>query len=221
VKELITQNLPASATLGVSAFLLAVTIGVWLGGLAAVRHGTGTDRAAMLGALTLISIPTFATGPILVLIFALSLRWLPVGGLDSPVSLILPTLTLAGPYIAYIARLMRSSMLEVLRQDFVRTGHAKGLREQRVIYKHALKVAILPVISYLGPLAANLVTGSVVVEVIFNIPGIGSFFVNSILGRDHFLLLGVTILYCTLLVVLNLLVDIAYTWVDPRIRFAE
>jgi oligopeptide transport system permease protein len=218
VKELISQTLPVSAVLGLGAFLLATTVGIWLGGLAAVRHHTWVDTGAMLTALTLISVPTFVVGPILVLIFALKLRWLPVGGWDSPSSLILPIITLAGPYIAYIARLMRSSMLEVLRQDFVRTAHAKGLREQRVIYKHALKVAILPVVSYLGPLAANLLTGSVVIEVIYNIPGMGGFFVNSITNRDSFLLLGVVILYCTLLVVLNLFVDLAYSWIDPRIR---
>jgi len=133
-------------------------------------------------------------------------------------SLVLPAITLAGPYVAYVARLMRTSMLEVLNQDFVRTARAKGLSETRVIYQHALKVAVLPVISYLGPLAANLLTGSIVVETIFNIPGAGPFFVNSILGKDVFLLEGVVIVYCLLLVLVNLLVDIAYTWLDRRIR---
>lgn len=221
VKELIAQTLPISATLGLGAFVLATTAGIWLGGLAAVRHHSWVDTGAMLSSLALISIPTFVVGPILVLVFALRLRWLPVGGWDSPLSLILPIITLAGPYIAYIARLMRSSMLEVLRQDFVRTARAKGLAEQRVIYKHALKTAVLPVVSYLGPLAANLLTGSVVVEVIYNIPGLGGFFVNSITNRDSFMLIGVVILYCSLLVVLNLLVDIAYSWIDPRIRLGS
>jgi oligopeptide transport system permease protein len=218
VGELIRQNFPVSALLGLSAFLVASTVGIWLGGLAAVRHHTWVDRTSMLGALTLISIPTFATGPLLVLIFALWLRWLPVGGWNTPSSVLLPTITLAGPYMAFIARLMRSSMLEVLKQDFVRTAYAKGLAERKVIYRHALKVAILPVVTYLAPLAANLLTGSIVVEMVFNLPGIGSFFVSSILNRDHTLLLGVTVLYCSLLILLNLLVDVAYSWIDPRIR---
>jgi oligopeptide transport system permease protein len=175
----------------------------------------------MLGALALISVPSFVIGPLLVLVFALWLRVLPVGGWNTPASLILPAITLAGPYIAYVARLMRSSMLEVIGQDFLRTAFAKGLTEGRAIYRHALKVAILPIISFLGPLAANLLTGSIVVEMIFNIPGMGGFFVNSILNRDVFLLSGVVIVYCTLLVLMNLLVDVAYSALDPRIRLYE
>ncbi len=221
VNELIGDALPVSAVLGGSAFLLATIIGVWLGSLAAVRQHTAIDTASMLAALALISVPTFVAGPLLVLIFALWLGWLPVGGWGSPASLVLPAFTLAGPYIAYIARLMRSSMLEVLHQDFVRTARAKGLRETRVIAKHVLKVAILPVVSFLGPLAANLLTGSIVVETIFNIPGMGGFFVNSILNRDVFLLSGVVIVYCALLVVLNLVVDVGYTLLDRRIKLYE
>jgi oligopeptide transport system permease protein len=218
VNELIAQSLPVSATLGVTAFVLATTLGVWLGSLAALRRETAVDAGAMLGALALISVPTFVTGPVLVLVFALWLGWLPVGGWNSPLSLVLPAITLAGPYIAYIARLMRSSMLEVLGQDFVRTARAKGLPERRAIYKHAMKVAILPVVSFLGPLAAHLLTGSLVVETIFSIPGAGPFFVNSILNSDVFLLEGVVIVYCTLLVLMNLFVDLAYSVLDPRIR---
>jgi oligopeptide transport system permease protein len=221
VNELIADGLPASALLGGSAFLLATTLGVWLGSLAALRQHSLTDTASMLGALALISVPTFITGPVLVLVFSLWLRWLPVGGWDSGRSLFLPTLTLAGPYIAYIARLMRSSMLEVLSQDFIRTARAKGLTDSSIIVKHALKVAILPVVSFLGPLAANLLTGSIVVEAIFNIPGMGGYFVNAILNRDYFLLIGVVIVYCTLLVALNFLVDIAYTLLDRRIKLYE
>ena len=218
VREILAQSIPVSATLGVAAFLLATTGGIWLGSLAAIRQRTWVDASAMLGALFLISIPTFVTGPVLVLIFALHLGWLPVGGWGSLSCIVLPAITLAGPYVAYIARLMRTSMLEVLHQDFIRTAHAKGLTENRVIYKHALKVAILPVVSFLGPLAANLLTGSLVVETIFNIPGTGPFFINSILNSDVFLLEGVVIVYCTLLVALNLGVDIAYTWLDRRIK---
>ncbi|HEV7401791.1 MAG TPA: ABC transporter permease [Chthoniobacteraceae bacterium] len=218
VADLISQNFPVSALLGFVAFCVASIVGVWLGALAAVRHHSFIDRSSMLVALVLISIPAFVTGPLLVLVFALKLRWLPVGGWNTLSSVLLPSVTLAGPYIAYIARLMRASMLEVLKQDFVRTALAKGLAERRVIYQHALKVAILPVVTYLGPLAANLLTGSIVVEAVFNLPGIGSFFVSSILNHDDTLLLGVTIIYCTLLIGLNLLVDIAYSWLDPRIR---
>ncbi|HEX8311239.1 MAG TPA: ABC transporter permease, partial [Chthoniobacteraceae bacterium] len=218
VNELIADSLPVSGILGLTAFLIATTAGIWLGSLAAVRHHTAIDTASMFAALGLISLPTFVTGPILVLMFALWLKWLPVGGWSSWTSLILPAITLAGPYIAYIARLMRSSMLEVLGQDFIRTARAKGLTDSRVVARHALKVALLPVVSFLGPLAANLLTGSIVVETIFNIPGMGGFFVHSILNRDVFLLVGVVIVYCVILVVLNLIVDIAYSVLDPRIR---
>ena len=220
VAELLGDSLPISATLGLAAFFIATTGGVWLGSLAAVRQRSPTDTTAMLGALFLISIPTFVIGPVLILIFAIRLAWLPVGGWSTWWSLILPSITLAGPYIAYIARIMRTSMLEVLGQDFIRTARAKGLSDSPVIYKHALKVAILPVVSYLGPLAANLLTGSLVVETIFNLPGAGPFFINSILNTDIFLLEGVVIVYCTILVLLNLLVDIAYTFLDRRITLA-
>lgn len=221
VNELLAQSLPVSAVLGISAFLLSTTLGIWLGCLAAVRQHTWVDTSAMLGALALISIPTFVTGPVLALIFGIRLGWFPVGGWGSLSAVVLPAITLAGPYTAYIARLMRSSLLEVLGQDFVRTARAKGLTGGRTVYKHALKVALLPVISFLGPLAANLLTGSIVVEMIFNIPGAGSFFVNSIINRDVFLLSGVVIVYCGLLVTLNLVVDLAYSILDPRIRLYE
>lgn len=218
VNALLAQSLPISATLGLCALLLSTLLGVWLGSLAAIRHRSGIDTGAMLSALALISVPTFVTGPLLVLCFALWLRWLPVGGWHSPSSLLLPTITMAGPAIASIARLMRTSLLEVLESPFIRTAWAKGVSESRVLYVHALKIAILPVVSYLGPLAANLLTGSIVVEAIFNLPGTGSFFVNAIVNRDVFLLGGVVLVYSALLVSMNLLVDLAYTWIDPRIR---
>jgi oligopeptide transport system permease protein len=210
-----------SSTLGLAAFLFATTVGVWLGSLAAVRHHTRVDTGAMLAALLLISVPTFVTGPVLVLFLALRTPVFPAGGWGSLSSLVLPAFTLAGPYIAYIARLQRTSLLEVLGQDFVRTARAKGLTEGRVIYRHALKVALLPVVSFLGPLAAHLLTGSIVVETIFNIPGMGGYFINSIFNRDVFLCSGVVIVYCALLVVLNLFVDVAYTWLDRRIKLYE
>ena len=218
VNELLAQTLPVSAALGAAAFCIATVGGVALGGWAATRRGKAGETGAMFAALLAISIPPFVTGPLLILIFALWLGWLPVGGLGSPASLLLPALTLAGPYVAYISRLTRTSMLEVLGQDFIRTARAKGLAEWRVVSQHAAKVALLPVVSFLGPLAANLLTGSIVIETIFNIPGAGGFFVNSIQNRDGFLLEGVVVVYCALLVVLNLLVDIAYPWLDRRIK---
>jgi len=218
VNELLAQALPVSIVLGAAAFLIATTTGVWLGCWAAFRRHTAIDTGAMFAALLAISVPTFVTGPLLVLVFAITLRWLPVGGWGGFSSIILPAITLAGPYVAYIARLMRTSMLEVLGQDFIRTARAKGLGSSQVLYKHALKVAILPVVSFLGPLAANLLTGSIVIEHIFNIPGAGGFFVHSIQNRDGFLLGGVVIVYCALLVVMNLVVDIAYTLLDRRIK---
>ena len=220
VNEILEQTFPVSLTLGSLAFVIATTAGVWLGVFAAVRHNSALDAGAMLAALVAISVPTFVTGPLCVLVFALDLGILPVGGWGTASTMIMPALVLAAPYVAYIARLMRSSMLEVLGQDYIRTARAKGLPERLVVYKHALKVGILPVISFLGPLAANLLTGSVVVESVFNIPGMGGFFVNSVLNRDGFLLGGVVIVYCVLLVLLNLVVDVAYSLLDPRVQLA-
>ena len=217
VNEILAQTLPVTFVLGASAFLIATLGGVWLGAFAAFRHRKWGDAGAMFVALLAISLPSFVTGPLAILIFALTLGWFPVGGWGGFSHLVLPSIVLAAPYVAYIARLMRSSLLETLNQDFVRTAYAKGLTGGAVLYKHALRVAILPVISFLGPLAAHLLTGSIVVETIFNIPGAGGFFVNSIQNRDGFLLGGVVIVYCVLLVVFNLLVDIAYTALDRRI----
>jgi oligopeptide transport system permease protein len=218
VDEILAQTLPVSLCLGALSFLIASTAGVWLGTFAAVRHNTALDAGAMLWALLAISVPTFVTGPLCILVFALDLHLLPVGGWGAPSTLIMPSLVLAAPYVAYIARLMRSSMLEVLGQDFIRTARAKGLPESTVVYKHALKVAVLPVVSFLGPLAANLLTGSLIVESVFNIPGMGGFFVNAIQNRDGFLLGGVVIVYCVLLVGLNLVVDVVYTILDRRVQ---
>ena len=220
VNEIIAQTLPVSLCLGTLAFGVATTSGVWLGAFAATRHNTLFDAGAMFAALLAISVPTFVTGPLCILVFALKLGVLPVGGWGTAAQTVLPALVLAAPYVAYIARLMRSSMLEVLGQDFIRTARAKGLSESAVLYRHALKVAILPVVSFLGPLAANLLTGSVVVETVFNLPGMGGFFVNSILNRDGFLLGGVVIVYCVLLVGLNFLTDVAYKLLDPRVQLA-
>jgi len=220
VNEILAQTLPVTLTLGATALLIAITTGVWLGAFAAARPGTPAEGGALAMTLLAISLPSFVLGPLLILIFAIKLAWLPVGGWGSPLQLILPAVTLAIPHAAVIARLLHDSLRETLAEDFVRTARAKGLSERAVVYRHALRVAILPVISYLGPLAANLLTGSIVVETIFHIPGAGGFFVNSILNRDGFLLGGVVIVYCVLLVIFNLLVDLSYRLLDRRIQEA-
>jgi oligopeptide transport system permease protein len=221
VNEILADSLPVSGLLGGIAFCVATVGGVFLGSLAAANQQTWIDRTAMLSALFAVSLPSFVIGPVLVLVFAIDWPVLPVGGWGTFRSLILPSITLAAPYTAYIARLTRSSMLEVLTQDYIRTARAKGLSNSSVLYKHALRVAILPVVSFLGPLAANLLTGSIVVESIFSIPGTGGFFVNSVLNRDGFLLAGVVIVYCSLLVVFNLVVDLLYGLLDHRISLYD
>jgi len=218
VNEILAQTLPVTLTLGAAAFVLAAFGGIWLGTVAAMHQHTWRDAGAMLVALAAISLPSYIIGPLLILGFGLELGWLPVGGWGGFSHLILPAVTLAAPAMASIARIMRGSMVETLQQDFVRTARAKGLRESVVVFKHALRIAILPVISYLGPLAAHLLTGSIVVETIFNIPGAGGFFVQSILNRDGFLLGGMVIVYCILLVLFNLAVDTTYGFLDRRIR---
>jgi oligopeptide transport system permease protein len=218
VNEILAQTLPVTLTLGATAFLIALVIGVWLGSFAAARPGTVAEGGALALTLLAISLPSFVLGPLLILIFSIKLAWLPVGGWGTPLQLILPAVTLAIPYAAVIARLLHDSLRETLAEDFVRTARSKGLSERTVVFRHALRVAILPVISYLGPLAANLLTGSIVVETIFHIPGAGGFFVNSILNRDGFLLGGVVIVYCVLLVIFNLMVDLSYRLLDRRIR---
>ncbi len=218
VAELLAQKMPNSFILGGLSFVIASCAGVVLGTVAAMRKDTWTDRSAMFGALLSISIPSFISGPFLIAIFALWLGWLPVGGWGTVPQMILPALCLAAPYIAYVARLMRNNLLDVLKSDFMRTARAKGLTESRAVAGHAVKVAILPVITFLGPLAAHLLTGSMIVESVFNISGAGMIFVNSIQNRDVFLLSGAVIVYCVLLVLFNLLVDVIYTLLDKRIR---
>jgi len=218
VNEILEQTLPVTLELGLVAFLFALISGLWLGCFAAARPSTLAEGASLSLMLLSISLPSFVLGPLLVLLFSIWLKWLPVGGWGTPSQLMLPAITLAIPYAAVIARLLHDSLRETLAEDFVRTARAKGLGEQAVIYRHALRVAILPVISYLGPLAANLLTGSIVVETIFHIPGAGGFFVNSILNRDGFLLGGVVIVYCILLMIFNLMVDVSYRLLDRRIR---
>lgn len=218
VNEILAQTLPVTLTLGATALLIAIMSGICLGAFAAARPGTLAEGGALALMLLAISLPSFVLGPLLILIFSIRLAWFPVGGWGTPAQLLLPALTLALPYAAVIARLLHDSLRETLAEDFVRTARAKGLAERVVVYRHALRVAILPVVSYLGPLAANLLTGSIVVETIFHIPGAGGFFVNSILNRDGFLLGGVVIVYCLLLILFNLLVDLSYRLLDRRIQ---
>lgn len=218
VSELLAQKMPNSLALGAAAFLIAGVAGVLLGSVAALRRDTLVDHSAMFGALAAISIPTFVTGPMLLAVFALWLGWLPVGGWGTMRQMVLPAVCLAAPYVAYVARLMRNSLLDVLKSDFLRTARAKGLSDAQALARHAAKVAILPVVTFLGPLAANLLTGSMVVESVFNISGAGSIFVNSIQNKDVFLLGGAVVVYCCLLLLFNLIVDLLYGVLDKRIR---
>ncbi|HCN28693.1 MAG TPA: peptide ABC transporter permease [Verrucomicrobiales bacterium] len=218
VAEILAQKLPVSLQLGALSFLLASTLGVLLGALAALRRDTPVDWLAMLGALLAISIPSFITGPVMIAVFALWLGWLPVAGWGSPAHLVLPAICLAAPYTAYVARLMRNSLLDVLQSDFLRTAKAKGLSDAQALARHAMKPAILPVVTFLGPLAAHLLTGSMIIESVFNISGAGGVFVNAIQNRDAFLLCGAVVIYCSLLVFFNLVVDLLYRVLDKRIQ---
>lgn len=220
VTELIAQALPVSFLLGGLALLVALVAGLALGLLAARFRGGGVDRALMGLALLGISIPNYVVAPLLILAFAVSLQWLPAGGWrgGSGGDLVLPVLALALPQIAYVARLLRSSLDDVLQAPYIRAARAKGLPEHLVLWRHALPPALMPVLSYLGPAAAGLLTGSVVVEQIFNLPGLGRYFVQAALNRDYTLVLGVVLVYGALIIALNFLVDVLYGRLDPRAR---
>ena len=219
VTELIAAGFPVSLRLGGLAMLLAFCVGVAVGTIAALKQNAFTDHAVMAAAMTGVSIPNFVMAPLLVLLFAVTLKWLPAGGLGDWRHLVLPVIALALPQIAYIARLTRGSMIEVLRADFIRTARAQGLPQRAVIVRHALKPALLPVISYLGPATAAIITGSVVIEQIFGVPGLGRFFVQGALNRDYTLVMGVVVFYGVLIIVLNLIVDLVYVRLDPRVRY--
>ena len=221
VAELIGSAFPLSLKLGAMAMALALIIGVAAGTEAALREGTRIDRVVMGFSMTGISIPVFVIAPVLVLLFAVKLQWLPAGwsGASGMGRYVLPVITLALPQVAYIARLTRASMIDVLGRDFIRTARAQGLGTRTVVRVHALKPAMLPVLSYLGPAIAAILTGSVVVEEIFGIPGLGQFFVRGALNRDYTLVLGIVVFYATLIISLNLLVDILYGAIDPRVRY--
>ncbi|MDX1442327.1 MAG: oligopeptide ABC transporter permease OppB [Gammaproteobacteria bacterium] len=221
VNELIADGLPVSMLLGGLAMLLALALGLLAGSIAALHPHKWQDHLVMGFAMTGISIPNFVIAPVLILLFAVSLDWLPAGGWNdaSPAHLVLPVITLALPIVAYVARIIRSSLLETLHSDFIRTARAKGLSAAAVLRRHALKPALMPVVSYLGPAAAGVMTGSVVIEQIFGLPGVGRFFVQGALNRDYTLVLGVVIFYGALVILFNLLVDLVYAWLDPRVRY--
>jgi oligopeptide transport system permease protein len=221
VTELIMTGFPVSLTLGASAILLALLVGVSAGCIAALKQNSAADYGVMAISMTGISIPNFVMAPLLVLVFAVFLGWLPAGGLGdgSVANLVLPVISLALPQIAYLARLTRGSMIEVLRSNFIRTARAQGLPTWQILLRHALKPALLPVVSYLGPATAGVITGSVVIEQIFGVPGLGRFFVAGALNRDYTLVMGVVVFYGVLIILFNFLVDLAYAWLDPKVKY--
>ncbi len=218
VNEIIADKLPVSAELGLLSLGVALVIGITLGTLAAVRRNTWIDYVASSFGMIGISIPTFVVGPLLVLGVAIHLGWLNASGWYTPADRILPALVLGIAYAAPISRLTRGGMLEILHQDFIRTARAKGASEFRVVTRHALRGGLLPVVSYLGPAVAGILTGSFVIETIFQIPGIGREFVNSAFNRDYTLVLGTVILYAVLIMALNLVVDVVQAWMNPKVR---
>nr|WP_299243847.1 oligopeptide ABC transporter permease OppB [uncultured Halomonas sp.] len=223
VTDLIAQGFPVSLELGFWAILLALVIGLPLGIIAALKRNTALDYAVMGTALAGIAVPNFVIAPVLALVFGVTLAWLPVGGWNGGAwqNMVLPVIALSIQQIAYIARMMRASMIEVLGSHFIRTARAKGLSESKVILRHALQPALLPVLSYLGPAIAGIITGSVVIEQIFGIPGIGRYFVQAALNRDYTLVMGTVVFYGALIVLLNLIVDLLYSVLDPQIRYDD
>ncbi|MBM7454402.1 oligopeptide transport system permease protein [Oceanisphaera litoralis] len=221
VNELVAQALPVSAEIGLYAFFGALLFGVTLGVVAALRQNSWIDYLTMSTAMVGVVIPSFVLAPILVLVFAITLKWLPAGGWNggAPQHLILPVVAMMMHYISAIARITRGSMIETLSADFIRTARAKGLPLRHIILRHALRPAMLPVVSYLGPAFVGIITGSVVIETIFGLPGIGQLFVNGALNRDYSMVLGLTILVGGLTITFNALVDILYAVIDPRIRY--
>ena len=223
VNELIGNTLPNSLILGITSLCGALFFGLLVGLISAVKRNSFADYAAMSVAVIGISVPLFVIGPILMFIFAVKLKWLPtsgwITGRQGLKTLVMPALALSLPYFAYIARLSRASILEVLRSDYIRTAYAKGLSYPAVLFKHALKGAMLPVISYLGPAFAGIITGSVVIEKIFLVPGLGTFFVQSSLNRDYTLIMGTVVMYSIILIMMNFFVDILYAVIDPRISY--
>lgn len=222
VTEMIANGLPATVELGLYAILIALVIGITAGLLAAVRRNSAIDYASMTLSMVGICLPSFLMGPLLVLIFAIWLEWLPVAGWGyTPYDKVLPSFTLGFAYAAFIARLTRGGMLEILSQDFIRTARAKGLSEARIVVKHALKGGLLPVVTFLGPAFAGLLSGSFIIETIFQIPGIGRLYVQAAFNRDYTMIMGTTIFFSVLIVVFNLISDIVAAMLNPRISYQE
>ncbi len=219
VRQWIALRLPVSIELGAYGLLVALGLGLTAGLVAALKPNSALDYTPMTLAMVGICVPNFVLGPLLVLIFAMWLGWLPVAGWETPAHRILPAITLGMMFAAYIARLTRGGMLEILAQDFIRTARAKGLSEARVVLRHGLRGGIQPVVSFLGPATAGLLTGSFVVETIFQVPGLGREFIQGAFNRDYTMIMGIVLFYATLILVLNLIVDIALAWLDPRVRY--
>ncbi len=219
VTQLITDAFPVSLKLGAASLLFALLFGVPLGVLAALRQNSPTDYGLMTLAMVGISIPNFVLAPLLILLLAVYNDWLPAGGLGGPSHFVIPVLALGTAMMAYVARLTRGSMIEVLRSDFIRTARAKGLTARRVLFVHALPAGLTPVVSFMGPATAGIITGSVVIETIFGIPGLGRFIVQGATNRDYTLVLGVVLFYGMLIILFNLLVDLVYAWLDPRVSY--
>jgi oligopeptide transport system permease protein len=221
VNDILRRTLPVSATIGILAYLLALVVGIFFGTLAALKPNSKLDYISMALAMLGISLPNFVLGPLLVLAFSLSLYWLPPARWNGFPSwnLVLPVLTLSAIYMAFIARLTRAGMLEVLRSDYIRTARAKGLSEKDVVIRHALRGGLLPVVSFTGPALAVLIAGTVVVERIFALPGLGNYFINANLNRDEPLIIGIVAFVSIAVLIFNLAVDIAYAFIDPRIRY--
>ena len=220
VGELIAQGLPLSLTLGTAAIGLALLLGIPLGVLAASRRNSPTDFGITTASMLGVALPSFVTGPLFALVFGLYWHWLPVAGWEegAPRYLVLPVITLALPVMAYIARITRSSLLEVLRANYVQTARARGLGEARVVWRHALRPALMPVVSYLGPAAAYVLTGSLVVETVFDLPGTGRYLVQGALNRDYTLVMGMITVYGALTLGFNLIADLIHGWLDPTVR---
>ncbi|MBP54745.1 oligopeptide ABC transporter permease OppB [Marinobacter sp.] len=221
VNELIESSFPRSAYIGAWSFLFVVVFGVGLGVIAALKQNRWPDYTVMTAAMTGVVFPNFVMAPLLVLLFAVTLRWLPAGGWEGGQVeyIVLPIIAMATSYIAQVARITRSSMIETLRSPFIRTARAKGIPRHKIVLRHALKPALIPVVSYLGPAFVGIITGSVIIDQVFSTGGIGQHFVNGAINRDYSLILGVTILVGVLTIVFNVAVDILYTWLDPRVRY--
>lgn len=220
VNELISTGIPQTARIGALAVVFVVVLGIPLGVISALKSNTAVDYTVMVIATIGVTVPSFVVGSLFILL-AQRVSWIPVGGLSTPIAYVGPVVALAGYSLAFVARLTRSSMLEVLRQDYVRTARANGLSETKVIYKHALKNSLIPVVTYVGPMVAALMTGSFVIERIFVINGIGKYFTESIGARDYTLVIGVTLFYAIFYIIMVLLVDILYSVIDPRIRLSK